>query len=191
MRAICSLITTLILLLGCSEGVPTAETYPTTSDTISPDVLHAKTVPPPSRFADHPTSHLVDYYLHYYDRPEEEQDYELHDAVKEELIARGAETVSDLLKYDYSLNKYPYSDLSSELIKAIGPNASQAIPVLAKSLAQGTDPTFGNRYEVANLVAIGPASIPELIRYFNGEDLHIAWAVSVPLEQLGRMWCLT
>lgn len=184
MRTTCLLIAALILMLGCSEGVSTAEGHAAAPE-IFPEATQQTS--PPSRLAANPTAELVEFYLHFYDRNQQEQvQYsDLHDEVQQELIARGAETVSELLKYDYSLNKYPYSYQSSELITAIGPEARQAIPALAKSLAQGTDPTVGNSYDVDGLVAIGPESIPELITYFNGDDLHVAWAVAAPLEQLG------
>lgn len=172
-------------LLGCSEGVTTAKADVSSPDANSPAKQQSPKVSPPSRLAANQTSQLVKFYLHYYDLKEEEQDYDLHDEVMQELIARGDETVSELLKYPYSLNKYPYSYQSSELIKAIGPEAEEVIPALVEFVVLGTKEETGSWNARECLIAIGPASIPELIKHFNGDDLHVAWAVSIPLRQLG------
>lgn len=186
MRMTCLIAVIYCALLGCSEGISNAEVEveAVSSDSIPPDVQEASMVSTPSRFAANPTAELVEFYLHFYDRNQQEQEqyYDLHDQVEQELIARGAQTVSELMKYDYSLNKYPYSYQSSELIRAIGPEASQAIPVLVDCVVRGTKQETGSWYPKECLIAIGSASIPELIKHFNGEDLHVAWAVSVPLD---------
>lgn len=185
MRTTYFLIATFSLLLGCSEGVSTADADPDTRNADSPDAQQSSVSPSPSRLAANPTSQLINYYLHYYDQNEDDQDYELHDEVQQELISRGADSVSELLKISHSLNKYPYSYQSSELIKAIGPDARQAIPALVDFVVRGTRQETGSCDAKECLVAIGPESIPELIKHFNGEDLYVARAVSYPLRQLG------
>lgn len=172
--------TLLFITLGILTGCPdvTSHQEANTSSTPQPVTKRATAINQAS------TSALVSYYLHFYDDGSNNPDYDTHNQVTAELIGRGAESIDEILQYEYCLDQYPYSLLTRDLIMEIGPDATSAIPRLAKRLYVGKDPT-GQFGIVDCLVAIGPASIPELIQYYNGDDLHAVWAVSIPLRQLG------
>lgn len=174
-----------VLVVGCSEGGSTAQAS-AASPEAEPDVRPSDAVGvTESRPVRTPTSELVGFYLHFYDQGASDQDYALLNEVEQELITRGADSIQELLKYPYCLDRYPYIAVSWDLIEAVGPEAKVAIPRLAKSLADQRDPVMSWR-TAELLVRFGSDSIPVLMAYYNGDNLRAAWAVSFPLRRLGE-----
>lgn len=145
---------------GCDKTSPSPDTAPKTAS--------AQSRP----YATVGTTDLVDRYIETWD-----------DDMASELVSRGPDTVSELLKrWDRldELDRTPVEDL----IRKIGPGARAAIPVLIQQLRTGE---FFRREGAAScLAAIGPASIPALINVYNGSDLDAAWRAGIALSQIGE-----